>query len=205
VVISGQELTRTPENEHAKPPAAAKPLQLISPSGSFATPPSAQQIWVPVVHAGPLPRDADHAEHQGTAKQVAEDQRGHPALAARWVIRPPVHEVGRIAGRPHPNPPESLVPPIAPQSRVSGATSNRARNSHNPCPLPGGQLVLSERFDLVFGHNLTMLDEGPAGSASRVIEPLCLVVDAPVRPRYEAWLAASWRRRLPGRDGAADG
>ena len=66
-------------------------------------------------------------------------------------------------------------------------------------------LAPSERFDLVFGHNLTMLHGGLAGSASRVIEPLCLVVDVPAGPRYEAWLAASWRRRLPGRDGTADG
>ncbi|HEY0641149.1 MAG TPA: hypothetical protein VGD67_26255, partial [Pseudonocardiaceae bacterium] len=55
-------------------------------------------------------------------------------------------------------------------------------------------LVPGERFDLVFGHNLTMLHGGLAGSAGRVIEPLCLVVDDPAGPRYESWLAASWRR-----------
>jgi hypothetical protein len=55
----------------------------------------------------------------------------------------------------------------------------------------------SERFDLLFGHNLTMLHGGHKGGAGRVIEPMCLVVDHPSGPEYESWLAASWRRRLP--------
>ncbi|AVT38632.1 hypothetical protein C6W10_21775 [Plantactinospora sp. BB1] len=55
----------------------------------------------------------------------------------------------------------------------------------------------SERFDLLFGHNLTMLHGGLAGGGHRVIEPMCLVVDEPSGPEYEDWLAASWRRRLP--------
>ncbi|MEH1015107.1 hypothetical protein V6U90_18580 [Micromonospora sp. CPCC 206060] len=59
-------------------------------------------------------------------------------------------------------------------------------------------LAPSERFDLLFGHNLTMLHGGLAGGAGRVIEPFCLVVDTPAGSRYERWLAASWRRELPG-------
>jgi hypothetical protein len=58
-------------------------------------------------------------------------------------------------------------------------------------------LVPSERFDLLFGHNLTTLHGGLAGGPGRLIEPFCLVVDSPVGERYEQWLAASWRRRLP--------
>ena len=61
------------------------------------------------------------------------------------------------------------------------------------------RLVPNERYDLVFGHNLTMLHGGLAGGRGRVIEPLCLVVDRPQGPAYERWLAASWRRRLPER------
>ncbi|MFI2190304.1 hypothetical protein [Streptomyces sioyaensis] len=54
-----------------------------------------------------------------------------------------------------------------------------------------------DHCDLLFGHNLTMLHGGLAGGPGRVIEPLCLVVDAPSGPEYERWLAASWRRSLP--------
>jgi hypothetical protein len=58
-------------------------------------------------------------------------------------------------------------------------------------------LVPSERYDLLFGHNLTMLHGGWAGGPGRLIEPLCLVVDEPSGTGYERWLAASWRRKLP--------
>ncbi|WP_394617060.1 hypothetical protein JNUCC0626_46870 [Lentzea sp. JNUCC 0626] len=58
-------------------------------------------------------------------------------------------------------------------------------------------LAPSERFDLLFGHNLTMLHGGLAGGRGRVIEPFCLVVDEPAGEQYEDWLAASWRRTLP--------
>ncbi|APH02594.1 hypothetical protein ASJ30_14500 [Janibacter indicus] len=58
-------------------------------------------------------------------------------------------------------------------------------------------LAPGERFDLLFGHNLTMLHGGLAGGHGRVIEPLCLVVDEPAGEQYEDWLAASWRRALP--------
>ncbi|MGW0811419.1 hypothetical protein [Nonomuraea sp. NPDC002799] len=59
-------------------------------------------------------------------------------------------------------------------------------------------LAPGDHCDLLFGHNLTMLHGGWAGGPGRVIEPLCLVVDTPSGPEYERWLAASWRRRLPG-------
>ncbi|MCM3262488.1 MULTISPECIES: hypothetical protein [Streptomyces] len=59
-------------------------------------------------------------------------------------------------------------------------------------------LAPGEQCDLLFGHNLTMLHGGLAGGPGRVIEPLCLVMDDPAGPDYERWLAASWRRRLPG-------
>jgi hypothetical protein len=58
-------------------------------------------------------------------------------------------------------------------------------------------LVPNERYDLVFGHNLTMLHGGLAGGRGRVIEPLCLVVDEPSGAAYERWLGASWRGSLP--------
>lgn len=59
-------------------------------------------------------------------------------------------------------------------------------------------LAPGEHCDLLLGHNLTMLHGGLAGGAGRIIEPLCLVVDDPSGPEYERWLAASWRRTLPG-------
>ncbi|MFC0003820.1 hypothetical protein [Micromonospora siamensis] len=58
-------------------------------------------------------------------------------------------------------------------------------------------LAPSERYDLLFGHNLTMLHGGLAGGAGRVIGPFCLVVDEPSGAEYERWLAAAWRRSLP--------
>lgn len=59
-------------------------------------------------------------------------------------------------------------------------------------------LAPGDQCDLLFGHNLTMLHGGLAGGTSRVLEPLCLVVDSPMGSEYERWLAASWRRMLPG-------
>lgn len=58
-------------------------------------------------------------------------------------------------------------------------------------------LVPSERFDLVLGQNLTLLHGGWAGGRSRLLEPLCLVVDRPEGAGYESWLARAWRR-TPG-------
>jgi hypothetical protein len=58
-------------------------------------------------------------------------------------------------------------------------------------------LVPTERYDLVIGHNLTMLHGGWAGAPDRLLEPLCLVVDEPAGAGYEQWLAASWRRTMP--------
>jgi hypothetical protein len=66
-------------------------------------------------------------------------------------------------------------------------------------------LVASERYDLLVGHNLTMLHGGWAGGPGRLIEPLCLVVDEPSGADYERWLAASWRRMLPARLQPASG
>lgn len=57
--------------------------------------------------------------------------------------------------------------------------------------------VPSGQYDLIFGHNLTMLHGGLAGAPDRLLEPLCLVVDDPVGEDYEQWLSASWRRTLP--------
>jgi hypothetical protein len=58
-------------------------------------------------------------------------------------------------------------------------------------------LAPGDQCDLLFGHNLTMLHGGLAGGASRVIEPMCIVIDQPVGTDYERWLAASWRRTTP--------
>lgn len=64
--------------------------------------------------------------------------------------------------------------------------------------------VPSEQGDLVMGHNLRLVHGGLMGGATRLLEPLCMVVDRPEGPDYEAWLAAQWR--LPGIDeGNADG
>ncbi len=63
-------------------------------------------------------------------------------------------------------------------------------------------LVPSERYDLLIGHNLTMLHGGWAGGPDRLLEPLCLVVDRAAGIDYERWLAASWRQALPVRLGA---
>jgi hypothetical protein len=50
----------------------------------------------------------------------------------------------------------------------------------------------TERFDLVIGHNLTMLHGGLCGGTGRTIEPMCLIVDEPSGRAYETWLARSW-------------
>jgi hypothetical protein len=55
-----------------------------------------------------------------------------------------------------------------------------------------------EHCDLLIGHNLTLVHGGLAGGPGRLLEPLCLVVDTPTGREYEEWLAAAWRRRLPG-------
>lgn len=55
-------------------------------------------------------------------------------------------------------------------------------------------LVPSERYDLPFAHNLTMLHGGLCGGRERLMEPMCLVVNEPAGPAYERWLRTSWRR-----------
>lgn len=54
----------------------------------------------------------------------------------------------------------------------------------------------SERCDLVFGNNLTMMHGGLCGGPTRTIEPMCLVVDRPVGNEYESWLARVWEDAL---------
>ena len=53
--------------------------------------------------------------------------------------------------------------------------------------------VSSEQGDLVMGHNLRLVHGGLMGGPSRLLEPLCLVVDRPEGDDYEAWLARQWR------------
>lgn len=55
-------------------------------------------------------------------------------------------------------------------------------------------LAPTERYDLPFAHNLTMLHGGLCGGRKRVIEPICLTVHEPGGPAYERWLQASWQR-----------
>lgn len=50
----------------------------------------------------------------------------------------------------------------------------------------------SERYDLIFGNNLTMMHGGLCGGPARTIEPMCLVVDRPAGDDYEAWLDGVW-------------
>jgi hypothetical protein len=55
-------------------------------------------------------------------------------------------------------------------------------------------LAPSERYDVVLGENITLVHGGWAGSRSRLLEPLCMVVDEPAGEAYESWLAQAWRR-----------
>ncbi|MDQ2873730.1 MAG: hypothetical protein M3Y33_02475 [Actinomycetota bacterium] len=55
-------------------------------------------------------------------------------------------------------------------------------------------LAPGERYDVLIGHNPTMLHGGMAGGRERTLEPLCLVVDKPEGDEYERWLRTSWRR-----------
>lgn len=55
-------------------------------------------------------------------------------------------------------------------------------------------LVPTERYDLPFAHNLTMLHGGLCGGRERLMEPICLTVHEPGGLAYERWLQASWRR-----------
>jgi hypothetical protein len=55
-------------------------------------------------------------------------------------------------------------------------------------------LAPSERFDMLFGNNLTMLHGGLAGGRNRLIEPICLAVNKPAGAAYERWLSRAWRR-----------
>lgn len=55
-------------------------------------------------------------------------------------------------------------------------------------------LAPTERYDLPFAHNLTMLHGGLCGGRERLMEPICLTVDEPGGLAYERWLQASWRR-----------
>ncbi|HEU5226571.1 MAG TPA: hypothetical protein VFU49_02085 [Ktedonobacteraceae bacterium] len=55
--------------------------------------------------------------------------------------------------------------------------------------------VPSERFDVVFGHNLTLLHGGLMGGPGRLLEPICMVIKHASGADYEDWLAQAWRRR----------
>lgn len=55
-------------------------------------------------------------------------------------------------------------------------------------------LAPSERFDVVLGDNITLLHGGWAGGPTRLLEPLCMVLDVPSGDGYESWLAQAWRR-----------
>jgi hypothetical protein len=52
----------------------------------------------------------------------------------------------------------------------------------------------SERYDFVLGHNLVLLHGGLMGGKSRLLEPICMVVNDPVGEEYESWLAQAWQR-----------
>lgn len=54
--------------------------------------------------------------------------------------------------------------------------------------------VPSERFDAVFGHNLTLLHGGLMGGPGRLLEPICMVIEHASGADYENWLAQAWRR-----------
>ena len=55
--------------------------------------------------------------------------------------------------------------------------------------------VPSQRYDLVMGNNLTLLHGGASGGPSRLLLPICFVMDNAAGQDYEAWLAHQWRSR----------
>jgi hypothetical protein len=61
--------------------------------------------------------------------------------------------------------------------------------------------VVTERFDLLVTHNLTMNHGGVAGGTSRTLEPTYLSVERADGEEYEIWLSAQWRQRGQNRAG----
>jgi hypothetical protein len=49
-------------------------------------------------------------------------------------------------------------------------------------------------FDIVFGHNLTLLHGGWNGGANRVLEPAYFSITEASGLPYEHWLSLAWRR-----------
>jgi len=73
-------------------------------------------------------------------------------------------------------------------NRALGLPWPQFRADHETC-------VVTERFDLLVTHNLTMNHGGLAGGTSRILEPVYLALDRPEGEDYERWLAAQWRVR----------
>ena len=64
-------------------------------------------------------------------------------------------------------------------------------------------------YDFVFGHNILLMHGGINGGASRLLDPVCAVVEEASDDAYERWLAEAWRtayRRAaePGRHNAIE-
>jgi hypothetical protein len=49
-------------------------------------------------------------------------------------------------------------------------------------------------YDLMMGHNITLLHGGWRGGRGRIIEPICFTLGSPAGAAYEQWLWRAWRR-----------
>jgi hypothetical protein len=75
-----------------------------------------------------------------------------------------------------------------------GMSTARFQEAYESC-------VVTERFDLLVTHNITMNHGGLEGGATRVLEPIYLAVTEPAGDEYEAWLSRQWRLRTFEEDG----
>ncbi|WNJ89609.1 hypothetical protein [Bosea sp. 685] len=53
-------------------------------------------------------------------------------------------------------------------------------------------VVSTQKHDLVLGHNIILMHGGLNGGTNRILDPICLVMPAPVGEGYESWLANAW-------------
>jgi len=54
--------------------------------------------------------------------------------------------------------------------------------------------VVSERNDLLLGHNIFLVHGGLMGGPTRWLEPICLALDEAAGKNYECWLSATWKQ-----------
>lgn len=118
--------------------------------------------------------------HVVTAVHCAED-----SFSAEDVIRFPDLQPLVQGGQSDLSPVERLFDQVLHATLGKGWLECR---QHFELGVPGGA------YDLLLGHNLTLLHGGWRGGRGRVIEPICFVVDDPSGDEYERWLWHAWRR-----------